>query len=84
MASDGFDWSDVGERVHEAGLAAERWWPRSKRAPVAWLAFQVGVMDRGDFRRLSANRPTRAEFMEAVGWEPMPDLESVRVPRARE
>lgn len=43
-------------------------------------ALQAGVIDKDDFRKLSANRPTRAEFMEAVGWEPMPDLESVRVP----
>lgn len=43
-------------------------------------ARHAGVIGRDDFRKLSADRPTRAEFMEAVGWEPMPDLESVRVP----
>ncbi len=31
---------------------------------------------------LSRNRPTRAELLEAVGWAPQPDLESVRVPPA--
>jgi transcriptional regulator with XRE-family HTH domain len=44
-------------------------------------ARQSGVIDRHEARQLTASRPTRAEFMDAVGWEPLPDLESVRVPR---
>ncbi|NDU73860.1 helix-turn-helix domain-containing protein [Actinomadura sp. DSM 109109] len=29
---------------------------------------------------LSRDRPTKAELLEAVGWAPQPDLESVRIP----
>jgi transcriptional regulator with XRE-family HTH domain len=43
-------------------------------------AQRSGVIDKRQAKVLSANRPTRAEFMDAVGWEPLPDLESVRVP----
>ncbi|MCO6005536.1 helix-turn-helix domain-containing protein [Actinoallomurus purpureus] len=39
-------------------------------------AVTAGVAERS----LSRNTPTRAEFLEAVGWAPQPDLESVRVP----
>lgn len=35
---------------------------------------------REEVRALRSSRPTRAEFMDAVGWAPLPDLESVRVP----
>jgi transcriptional regulator with XRE-family HTH domain len=31
---------------------------------------------------LSKDRPTKAEFQEAIGWAPQPDLESIRVPPA--
>jgi len=31
-------------------------------------------------RQWSQSKPTRAEFMEALGWTPLPDLDSVRVP----
>jgi transcriptional regulator with XRE-family HTH domain len=39
-------------------------------------AVTAGVGDRS----LSRNTPTKAELLEAVGWAPQPDLESVRVP----
>jgi transcriptional regulator with XRE-family HTH domain len=39
-------------------------------------AVTAGVADRA----LSRNTPTRAELLEAVGWAPQRDLESVRVP----
>jgi hypothetical protein len=31
-------------------------------------------------QRVAQPTPTRAEFLEAVGWTPQPDLESIRVP----
>ncbi|MEQ4300857.1 XRE family transcriptional regulator [Plantactinospora sp. B6F1] len=43
-------------------------------------AEQAGVIDAATRRALSAPRPTRAEFMEALGWAPQPDLAAVRVP----
>jgi transcriptional regulator with XRE-family HTH domain len=33
-------------------------------------------------RQWGRTNPTRAEFLEALGWTPQPDLESVRVPPA--
>jgi hypothetical protein len=29
---------------------------------------------------MARSRPTRSEFLDALGWSPQPDLESVRVP----
>lgn len=43
-------------------------------------AEQAEVIDVGTRRALSFPRPTRAEFMEALGWAPQPDLAAVRVP----
>lgn len=43
-------------------------------------AEHAGVLDAPDRRRWSQSSPTRAEFLDAVGWAPQPDLESVRVP----
>ena len=43
-------------------------------------AEHAGVLEARDRRRLSQSSPTRAEFLEAIGWTPQPDLESVRVP----
>ncbi|MBC6471175.1 helix-turn-helix domain-containing protein [Actinomadura alba] len=39
-------------------------------------AVKAGVGDRN----LSRDRPTKAELLEAIGWAPQPDLESLRVP----
>lgn len=43
-------------------------------------AGHAGVLDASARRQWSQAAPTRAEFMEAVGWAPQPDLESIRVP----
>jgi transcriptional regulator with XRE-family HTH domain len=56
------------------------------RYRVSWTtaikqAVQVGVLDPATCRLWRQSTPTKAEFMEAVGWEPLPDLESVRIPR---
>jgi transcriptional regulator with XRE-family HTH domain len=46
-----------------------------------WQADRAGVLSAPDRRRWSQTAPTRAEFMEALGWVPQPDLNSIRVPR---
>jgi hypothetical protein len=33
-------------------------------------------------KRWAQSNPTRAEFLEALGWTPQPDMESIRVPPA--
>jgi transcriptional regulator with XRE-family HTH domain len=43
-------------------------------------AEQAGWLDAGTRRRWSQLTPTRAELMDAVGWSPQPDLDTVRVP----
>jgi transcriptional regulator with XRE-family HTH domain/Zn-dependent peptidase ImmA (M78 family) len=43
-------------------------------------AEHAGVLEAYARRRWSQSSPTRAEFLEALGWAPQPDLESVRVP----
>lgn len=43
-------------------------------------AEQAGVLTPETTRRWSISNPTKAEIQEAVGWTPLPDLESVRVP----
>ena len=43
-------------------------------------AEQAEVVDAATRRAWSDPRPTRAEFMEALGWAPQPDLAGVRVP----
>jgi hypothetical protein len=43
-------------------------------------AEHAGVLAASDRRTLSQSSPTRAEILEAVGWAPQPDLESIRVP----
>ncbi|MBQ0896456.1 ImmA/IrrE family metallo-endopeptidase, partial [Micromonospora sp. U56] len=55
------------------------------RYRTSWLlalrqAERAGVIDGSTRRCWSEPRPTRAEFMEASGWTPQPDLDSVRVP----
>lgn len=44
-------------------------------------AAAAGLIDVADVRRWRADpKPTHAEMMQAVGWTPQPDFESVRVP----
>lgn len=40
----------------------------------------TGVIDQSLRQHLQADIPTKAEFLEAVGWAPQPDLDSIRVP----
>lgn len=56
------------------------------RYRVSWTtairqATHVGALDSATCRSWRQRTPTKVEFMEAVGWEPQPDLDSVRVPR---
>lgn len=43
-------------------------------------AARAGWLDPETQRRWSQLAPTRAEFMDAVGWTPQPDLNAIRVP----
>lgn len=43
-------------------------------------AISAKCVDPADRQRLLRNNPTHVEFMDAVGWAPQPDLDSVRVP----
>ncbi len=43
-------------------------------------AGHVGLLDGDRLTRWLSEAPTRAELRDAVGWEPQPDLEGVRVP----
>ncbi|HEX3958796.1 MAG TPA: hypothetical protein VHZ03_19575 [Trebonia sp.] len=43
-------------------------------------AAHVGVLDPDSQRAMARFRPTRSEFLDALGWSTQPDLESIRVP----
>ncbi|HEY6790903.1 MAG TPA: ImmA/IrrE family metallo-endopeptidase [Trebonia sp.] len=43
-------------------------------------AAHAGVLDPDSQPVMARARPTRSEFLDALGWVPQPDLESVRVP----
>ncbi len=43
-------------------------------------AVQAGVLDPGEATSWLPQTPTRAEFLDATGWTPQPDLEWIRVP----
>jgi transcriptional regulator with XRE-family HTH domain/Zn-dependent peptidase ImmA (M78 family) len=43
-------------------------------------AEHAGAIDRQARYAMARSAPTRSEFMEALGWAPQPDLESIRVP----
>lgn len=43
-------------------------------------AVSVGLIPSRGASKWSSASPTRAELMEAVGWAPQPDLDSIRVP----
>jgi transcriptional regulator with XRE-family HTH domain/Zn-dependent peptidase ImmA (M78 family) len=42
-------------------------------------ADHAGVLEPQARRALARSAPTRGDFMEALGWAPQPDLESIRV-----
>jgi hypothetical protein len=43
-------------------------------------AERAELIDAPERRKLNQSTPTKVEFLEALGWAPQPDLESVRVP----
>ncbi|MEU7888501.1 XRE family transcriptional regulator [Microbispora bryophytorum] len=43
-------------------------------------AVEAGAVDGSAAKEMRRKNPTRAELMEAVGWAPQPDLETIRVP----
>lgn len=59
------------------GLAAKY---RTSWSMAVRQAARAGVIDDATARRLRSSNPTRAEFMESIGWAPQMDLESVTVP----
>ncbi|MBQ0985203.1 ImmA/IrrE family metallo-endopeptidase [Streptomyces sp. F63] len=64
------------EREQLIGLAA--------RYRVSWTlaliqAERAEVIDSDSRNELTARRPTRAEFLQALGWVPEPDLSAVKV-----
>jgi transcriptional regulator with XRE-family HTH domain/Zn-dependent peptidase ImmA (M78 family) len=64
-------------RSQLVGLAA--------RYRVSWSlalrqAAHAGVLDPDSQRAMARIRPTRSEFLDALGWAPQPDLASIRVP----
>ncbi|GLW26140.1 transcriptional regulator [Microbispora amethystogenes] len=69
--------SEVVRREDLVSLAARfrTSWSLTIRQAVA-----SGVIDGNAAREMRRRNPTRAELMEAVGWAPQPDLETIRVP----
>jgi hypothetical protein len=43
-------------------------------------AAHASVLDPDSQRAMARVKPTRSEFLDALGWAPQPDLESIRVP----
>lgn len=43
-------------------------------------AVHAGVLGPDSQRAMARVNPTRSEFLDALGWVPQPDLESIRVP----
>jgi transcriptional regulator with XRE-family HTH domain len=43
-------------------------------------AAHAGVLDLDSQQAMARVRPTRSEFLDALGWAPQPDLASIRVP----
>lgn len=73
----GFPGEDADLRTWLIGIAARY---RTSWSMAIRQAESVGLIDAATARRLRAANPTRAEFMEALGWTPQTDLESVTVP----
>jgi Zn-dependent peptidase ImmA (M78 family) len=59
------------------GLAARY---RTSWALAIKQAVHAGVLGAQARRDWGRSAPTRSEFMEALGWAPQPDLETIRVP----
>jgi transcriptional regulator with XRE-family HTH domain len=67
--------SAEGIRTALVGLAAKY---RTSWSVVLRQAEHAKTIDQR--HRFAASAPTRAELLDAVGWTPQPDLETVRVP----
>ncbi|MPY83319.1 MAG: ImmA/IrrE family metallo-endopeptidase [Actinophytocola sp.] len=72
-----FPGEDTDHRTWLIGVAARY---RTSWSMAVRQAESAGLLDVPTARRLRAANPTRAEFMEALGWTPQMDLESVTVP----
>ncbi|MEU5941144.1 XRE family transcriptional regulator [Micromonospora sp. NPDC047548] len=75
----------VAAVVGAGPLSREQLIGLAARYRTSWMlalrqAEQAAVLDAATRRVWSQARPTRAEFMEALGWAPQPDLAAVRVP----
>lgn len=73
--------------VGKGGNATREWLIEfAARYRTSWIlalrqAERAKVISPETLRALNSSPPTRAEFMEALGWVPQPDLAAVRVPR---
>ncbi|WP_091293528.1 helix-turn-helix domain-containing protein [Micromonospora halophytica] len=75
----------VAAEAGKGPLSREQLIGLAARYRTSWVlalrqAEQARALDAGTRRAWGQARPTRAEFMEALGWAPQPDLEAVRVP----
>ena len=73
------------ERGTDAGLTRAALVTLAATYRTSWTltvkqAQQAGAIEKAQAKLLTASRPTRAEFLDAAGWEPLPDLEFIRVP----
>ncbi|QSB16694.1 helix-turn-helix domain-containing protein [Natronosporangium hydrolyticum] len=69
--------SDARIREELVGLAARY---RTSWSLALRQAEQAGWLDPSTRIRWGQITPTRAEFLDAVGWAPQPDLDALRVP----
>jgi transcriptional regulator with XRE-family HTH domain/Zn-dependent peptidase ImmA (M78 family) len=71
--------------VGAGGISRSQLVELAARYRVSWTlalrqAAHVGVLDPDSQRAMARVRPTRSEFLDALGWAPQPDLASIRVP----
>jgi Zn-dependent peptidase ImmA (M78 family) len=71
--------------VGASGISRSQLVRAAARYRVSWSlalrqAAHAGVLDLDSQRAMARIRPTRSEFLDALGWAPQPDLESIRVP----
>jgi transcriptional regulator with XRE-family HTH domain/Zn-dependent peptidase ImmA (M78 family) len=77
--------SQVLTSAGAGGISRSQLVELAARYRVSWSlalrqAAHVGVLDPDSQRAMARVRPTRSEFLDALGWSPQPDLESIRVP----
>lgn len=71
--------------VDASGLSRNQLIEVAARYRVSWSlalrqAAHAGVLSADSQKAMARIRPTRSEFLDAVGWAPQPDLDSIRVP----